>query len=261
MQPRKPPSSSSAPRVRTMLRIGALLAIVGAIIFLVPWFMHPSREDPGDWSRTIQEYAESDSWIAIHLAQLLGLMLVFLSLALLSESLQVQYSGTVISSLASLAFVMSIASLAVFAILQAVDGISLKAMVDAWANAPPEERDVAFRVAESIRWVEVGINSIARFLQAATAFLIGTAIALTFRTDIPYPKARLLGIVAIVAGTGMVLRGIAVAYTGFSLSNPLYSQTTHFLTLFLLWMVVIGIIMWKRAASSSASRERDIESR
>jgi hypothetical protein len=147
-------SSSAPPRMEAMLKIGAMLAIIGAIVFFVPWVMHPSREDPGDWSRTIQEYAESDSWVAIHLAQFLGLLLIFLSLALLSESLRIQYSGTVvISTLASLAFVMSIASIAVFAILQAVDGISLKAMVDAWANAPPEQRDVAFRVSESIRWV------------------------------------------------------------------------------------------------------------
>ncbi|HEX6283058.1 MAG TPA: hypothetical protein VFZ67_12600 [Nitrososphaera sp.] len=249
MQSGKSPSSPfSTPSMQTTLRIGALLAIIGVIIFVISWVIHPSREDPGDWSRTIQEYAESESWIDIHLAQFLGLLLVFLSIALLSESLRVQHSGTIISSLASLAFVMSIASIAVFAILQAVDGISLKAMVDAWANAPPEEKSVAFRVAESIRWVEVGINSIARFVQAVTAFLIGGAIALTFRTDKPYPKARLLGIVAIVAGTGLVLRGMAVAYTGFSLSNPLYSETLHFLTLFLLWMVVIGVIMWKRAA-------------
>ena len=228
------------------LRIGAILAFAGIVVYYVSSEVHPSREDPGDWSRTIQEYAESDAWIAVHLFQFIGLFLVLLGLAILAESLRREYRGTVIEAVAFLALVTIIVTASVFVILQGIDGISLKAMVDAWANAPAEEKATAFRISESVRWIEVGINSIFRILLAMTLFLIGTALALTFNRPNPFRGARVLGSVAIVIGASMALRGYAVAYTGFSAQNPLYSQTAVFVIIFLLWMIAIGVAMWRR---------------
>lgn len=229
-----------------LLRIGAILAFVGVVTYGVSWAIHPSREDPGDWSLTIQEYAESETWIVIHLVQFIGLLFVFLSVAILAESLRREYRGSIVEAVAFLALVMTIISASVFAILQGIDGISLKVMVDYWADAPSEEKATAFRVSESVRWIEVGINSIFRFLQALTAFLIGSAVALTFNKSNSFRGARILGAVAIGSGIGMAVRGYAVAYTGFSALNPLYSQSSLFVIIFLLWLIPIGIAMWNR---------------
>jgi hypothetical protein len=51
------------------------------------------------------------------------------------------------------------------AVLQAVDGIALKMAVDSWVAAPPEEKAIIFRVAEGIRLIEYGTNSIFHILQ------------------------------------------------------------------------------------------------
>jgi hypothetical protein len=65
---------------------------------------------------------------------------------------------------------------AAITILQAVDGIALKMAVDSWATARAEEKDIVFRVAEGIRWIEYGTNSIFRILQGTVAVIFGIAI-------------------------------------------------------------------------------------
>ena len=52
--------------------------------------------------------------------------------------------------------------------------------MDSWYTtpaAPAEEKAIAFRVAEGIRWTEIGINSINRIMQGAVVIIFGVAIA------------------------------------------------------------------------------------
>jgi hypothetical protein len=58
-------------------------------------------------------------------------------------------------------------------LLQAVDGIALKRAVDSWAEAPADEKVAAFRVAEGIRWIEIGTDSVFRILQGSVAVIFG----------------------------------------------------------------------------------------
>jgi hypothetical protein len=57
---------------------------------------------------------------------------------------------------------------AVTAALQAVDGIALKAMVDAWAVTPAAQKDLAFYAALAIRQVEIGLASMVSLLFGLT---------------------------------------------------------------------------------------------
>ena len=82
----------------------------------------------------------------------------------------------VASVLAWIGFATAIIAASVLCILQAVDGIALKRAVDSWAAAPPEEKTAAFRIAEGIRWTEVGTNSIFRILEGTVAIIFGVAI-------------------------------------------------------------------------------------
>jgi hypothetical protein len=134
------------------------------------------------------------------------------------------------------------ASLAVAAVLQAVDGIALKALVDSWAQASGPQQAVAFGAAESVRWLEIGINSLFRLLQGTTLVVIGLALTLGER----FP--RWIGWLGIICGLALVLRGIAVAFVGFDLSNPVYFSTGVVtslpVTLLNLWMAALAIVMW-----------------
>jgi hypothetical protein len=48
--------------------------------------------------------------------------------------------------------------------------------VHSWVAAPPEEKAITFRVAEGIRFIEYGTNSIFRILQGTVAVFFGVAI-------------------------------------------------------------------------------------
>jgi hypothetical protein len=87
--------------------------------------------------------------------------------------------SSIVKGLALLGLAAALVAASTFAILQAVDGIALKRAVDSWAAAPADEKVAAFRVAEGIRWIEIGTNSIFRILQGSVAVIFGVAIAMS----------------------------------------------------------------------------------
>jgi hypothetical protein len=144
---------------------------------MVSGLFHPSREDANNHPRVFAEYAKSDIWIGIHIGQFTAYMLVYaVGFVALYRFLLIKSQFGIVSALAWLGLVLTIITAACLAILQAIDGISLKRAVDSWAAAPAEEKIAAFRVAESIRWTEAGINSISRILQGIVAVIFGIAI-------------------------------------------------------------------------------------
>ena len=58
-------------------RIGAVALPLAIILFVVSTAIHPSREEPMDNPAVFMEYAQSDSWIAVHLAQWVAALLLF----------------------------------------------------------------------------------------------------------------------------------------------------------------------------------------
>jgi hypothetical protein len=193
-----------------------------------------------DNPRVFQEYAQSDAWVAAHLGQFAGYLFAFAGLVVLCQLLLGERARATVA--AYLGMAAAAASLAVAAVLQAVDGIALKALVDSWAQASGPQQAVAFGAAESVRWLEIGINSLFRLLQGTTLVVIGLALTLGER----FP--RWIGWLGIICGLALVLRGIAVAFVGFDLSNPVYFSTGVVtslpVTLLNLWMAALAIVMW-----------------
>jgi hypothetical protein len=229
---------------RTLLRIGAALAIAGIALLTLASFLHPSQADPGNSMAAFQEYAASDIWIAAHLIQFFGALFIFGALIALYRS-TAREQGTA-TALAWLGVASAAASIAVAAILQAVDGVALKMMVDQWAGAPEAEKGAAFRVAESVRWIEIGVNSLFRVLAGMTFLHFGLAIA---RSRI-YP--RWLGWVGFAAGIAWFLNGLVVAYNGFSISTLGAVLGGLSYLLLLVWMLVLAALMWRRAGRELA---------
>ncbi len=128
--------------------MGAFAFILGIVIFLVSTIFHPSREDPTNHLRVFAKYAQSNTWIAAHIGQLAGGLLIFAGgfVALYRFLVKSSESGLV-SALAWLGFAAKILTASTLAILQAVDGISLKRAIDSWATAPRTEKIAAFYVA------------------------------------------------------------------------------------------------------------------
>jgi hypothetical protein len=71
-------AQTSPPQLeRPLLRIGSIAFIAGAIIVVVSTLLHPSSEDPANHLLVFAEYASDDSWIAVHIGQFAGVIMVF----------------------------------------------------------------------------------------------------------------------------------------------------------------------------------------
>ncbi len=84
------------------------------------------QADPNDPLAAFVEYAANQNWVASHLTQLTGVALIVAALIVVSAQLE-STGGAAVARIASGG---AIASLAVAAALQAVDGIALKLMVE-----------------------------------------------------------------------------------------------------------------------------------
>jgi hypothetical protein len=191
---------------RALLRLAGGLLLGGFLLFFVVTQVgHPSGEE-NNHPVIFTEYAESDPWVAVHFGQFAGVLIALGGFLVLYRLLQVRAEVPV---LANCALAATVASAAVWAVLQAVDGVALKEAVDAWAGASGAEKSARFADAETVRWTEWGLQSYFRLLLGLTFILFGAAIA---RTGI---VSRWLGWVAVLAGLLYMAIGVAVGHSGF----------------------------------------------
>jgi Domain of unknown function (DUF4386) len=220
-------------------RMGAACAIGGSVLLLVGTFLHPMEADPHDSVAAFTEYAADHLWVASHLTQLAGVVLMVAALLVLTKQLEAERGG----GWARLGAGGAIASLAVAVALQAVDGVALKVMVDTWAAAPAPHKEMAFQAAFAVRQVEVGFASMLSLLFGLTAIVYGVAL-LGSRT---YP--RWMGALAIVGGVPTAVGGVVMAYTGFSgLAMAINMPASFFL---LVWICTLGVLLWRQRGRSS----------
>jgi len=119
-------------------------------MLLVAEFFHPQREHPMDNPAVFMEYAHSDIWTAVHLAQYFGFLLL-LGGGLVALYYSVSAKPGVGAGLAPFGLAATVTAAASFTVLQAVDGVALKRAVDAWVSAPAAQKAAAFAAAEAIR--------------------------------------------------------------------------------------------------------------
>ena len=214
-------------------RPAAACGIGGSVVLLVGTRLHPMRANPNDPVAAFTEYAADRLWIASHLVQLAGIALIVAALLLLSRRLD----ATRAAPWSRFAAACAIASLGVATALQAVDGVALKAIVDTWAAAPEAQKQAAFYAALAVRHVEIGLASTASLLFGLTVIAYGVAL---IRGRI-YPVW--IGIFALVPGIGSAIAGVLMAYSGFSALAMAISMPAS--ALLLLWMLGIGVMMWR----------------
>jgi uncharacterized membrane protein len=227
---------------RALLRIGSIAFLAGVVIAIVSTAIHPSTEDPSNHPVVFTKYASNDSWIAVHIGQFVGLIMVFAGGFVALFRLLSQSESSMASILAWISLALAIITATAIAVLQAVDGIALKMAVDSWIAAPPEEKPFTFRVAEGIRFIEYGINSIFRILQGAVAVIFGVAIV---RSMI---LSKWIGGAGVVIGAITIYAGIEVAYLGF---GGLTTKIGISMIIYFIWVGILGGLMWKKSMSKT----------
>ena len=188
---------------RQLLRESGALLLDGFVVTTaVTVLFHPGGdEDVHDVIFT--KYATSDSWEWVHLAQFVGVLAALGGLVVVHLVLRPRAPR-----LSAFAAGLTVATAAVWAVLQAVDGITLKQAVDAWVAADGPDKAVRFADAEIVRWTEWGAQSYFRLLLGAALLLSGTAI-LTTRV-----LAGWVGWIAVLAGILSAAVGVDVGYSG-----------------------------------------------
>jgi hypothetical protein len=185
------------------LRVGGALLLGGFVLnAVVTMAFHPSG-DEDDHEAIFTEYAGSDGWVATHLGQFLGILLVLAGLLVLCRAL-----GDEAPLLARFAAGATIATAATWAVLQAVDGVALKQAVDVWAASSGAEQSIRFADAETLRSVEWGVQSYFRVLFGLTVLLLGAGLVASRLV------AGWLGLTAVLAGLLSGAIGVDVGYNG-----------------------------------------------
>lgn len=229
-------------------RLGAAALPLGVVVLVVAETLHPSREDPMDNPAVFAEYADSDIWTAVHLLEYFGFLLLLGGLVALYYSLRNRPgvgAGLAPFGLAPFGLAAAVTTAASFTVLQAVDGVALKRAVDAWVSAPAAQRSAAFAAAETIRWIEIAMNSFSYFLAGLALFLAGLTIAL----GRAYP--RWAGLIAVVSGLAFMYDGaVVVAFEGFV---PSIAKLVGLLLL-AVWAFIMAFLMWRKGGR----RQRDV---
>jgi hypothetical protein len=213
-------------------RIGPIAAILGAVLLFVGTYLHPMSADPNVPVAAFTEYAADHHWVASHLMQLFGVLLMAAALMLLSRKM----ANGPAADWAVLGMTGAVASMTVASALQAVDGVALKATVNVWAASQEPGRTAIFQAAVAVRQIEIGLASILGLLFGLTFSIVGIALLIDHR----FP--RWLGVVAIAGGVPTAIAGIVIAYTGFS--NLAMEINIPSNSALLVWMITWGIFDW-----------------
>lgn len=220
----------------SLLRLSATLVVIGELLFAIVTLFHadgPANNHPVVFA----EYASSASWIAVHFGQFVFMALLLLGLFVLFFALNVR-SGALMW-VGRFAAVSIVVALALYGALQAVDGVALKHAVDAWASAPAADKATRFASAETIRWLEWGMNSYQIFMFAVALILLATVIVGTAK--VPRAIGYLMGLAAIP----MLVQSWVVATEGFAINWLAGSLSVAGLPLMLAWSIWLLIVAWR----------------
>jgi len=222
---------------RTLTRIGAAAATLGAVLGLVVNVLHPRVTDPANTKAFLHKVAESPIWVGDHVGIIFAVLLVTGGLVAVYRSIA---SGPG-AAWARLGFAAALVSAGVGLVTVAVEGIAFKRVAMAWASAPKGEKAVAFRVADALVQIQWGLDSVWILVFFGVTFILyGVAVILS---DV-YPKW--LGWVAVGGGLGSSLIGLHI---GYRVPSPLVVNILFpiFSILLTAWIFIMGVLLWRRS--------------
>lgn len=220
---------------RMLFRLSAILLFVGEVVSLLVGFLHSDREDPNNHPAVFAEYASSAEWTIVHFGQFVGLAIIIAGLLALFFALNIQ-SG-IPGWAGRFGLVSAVVTLALYGVLQAVDGVALKQAVNAWANAPEAEKAARFASAEAVRWLEWGVRSYESFMFGLTLVLYAVMVGGAAR--IPKPISYLMAL----SGLAYVAQGFILGFEGFSDTNTIPQLLAYIVIV--VWSIWLLVIAWR----------------
>ena len=225
---------------QTLLRIGAVCAILGALVSVAAGigFGNLTNETT---TEAILSYVSSRPywyWPAVHLGFILGALLWVGALTALSGSL-VQGVGWALGRWGAASVIVGAA---IHIVDSSINGFGLRALADAWAAAPSPEQVSLLGAGDTLLWILGGTwASVVSYFHGVPFVLFGLAVVL----DRSYPAW--LGWVGVVGGAGSVASGIMMFLSVGTFPGRPYIA---FALVVSVWMVAMGVLMWRRAGAT-----------
>jgi hypothetical protein len=198
---------------RDSVRLAAVLLLAGVVVTAIAGFLHVEGPDPNDHQSIFAIYAANRSWTPVHLGQFIGMVIITFGLVALFFALDVH--GGVGVWLNRFALLSAGAAMALYGVLQAVDGVGLKQAVNAWASADDGDKAVRFAAAETVRWLEWAVRSYQSFVFGLALLLFGAVLAVTGRVSRP------IGYLMALSGLSYLAQGWIIGSSGFSSANQI----------------------------------------
>jgi hypothetical protein len=225
---------------RASLRLSATLLLAGQLLYIVVTQFHTGGE-ANDHPAIFAEYARSDSWKAVHVGQFVAVAVIIAGLLVLYFGLDVRAGGAAWGARLGAGF--AVVALALYAVLQAVDGIGNKEVDDAWVSAPNAEKSARFASAEAMRWLEWGARSYQDYALGLALLLFAAAVVRT--AGVARPIAYLMGL----SGLTYLAQGWVVGSEGFSETHTTLILVAWALSL--AWMIWLGVVAWRMRDSGA----------
>lgn len=218
--------------------ISGSLLILAAIVGMISNALHPHSVDT-DVVATLRGIAESGTWVWIHLAIILPVLLLIGGLAGFAHDLE----ATAGSALARIANVASLVGGTFVCVSTAFDGFGRKALATNWLASPPASADAALQSAIGGQLFGGPLWTFGMLIFFGLAFVaFGAATSVSRR----YPAwlgwtAVGSGVISIVAATlRMVANGDEPT------SEMLFLLSSLTITI---WTFVLGVMLWRGASS------------
>jgi Domain of unknown function (DUF4386) len=225
---------------RGALTLSGALLLGGFVVNAIQrMLLHPSGAED-DHEAIFTEYAESDAWVFTHLLEFVLVLVAFAGLLVLCRALR--RAAPYLALLAAGALIVTSAT---WAVLQGVDGVTLKQAVDAWAAASGGEQATRYADAETVRWIEWGLQSYFRVVLGVALLLIGAAAIVTRLVP------TWLGLLLVIAGLLSFAIGVSVGYAG--LESGFQDAVGIILQLIVL-VFSIGLLVVGRRGVASGTR-------
>lgn len=219
---------------RTPLRLAASLLLAGQVGYIAATQFHAGGH-ANEHHEIFETYAHDQVWGAVHLGQFGGMALLLGGLIALAFFLDIEAGPA--RWFSRLGAAAAATTLALYGVLQAVDGVALKQAVTAWASAPAAEQAARFATAESIRWLEWGVRSYQDYALGLTLVLLGAALLMGQRLP------RALGLLLALSGLAYFAQGWIAGSEGFSAAQSVAIVLGWIFSL--VWMIWLGVEAWR----------------
>jgi hypothetical protein len=225
---------------RSSLRLSATLILTGQLLFIVVTLFHADGQ-ANNHPSVFAEYAASGSWKAVHLVQFSAIAILLAGLLALFYALDVPAGPARWAGRFGAA--STVVALALYGVLQAVDGVGNKMVDAAWVSAPDADKSARFASAEAVRWLEWGVRSYQDVALGLALLLFAAAVMRS--VGLSRPIAYLMGL----SGLTYLVQGWVVGAEGFSGTHSTLILVAYAFSL--AWMIWLVIAAWRRHDSQA----------